>query len=205
MNAKMLVQSLRDSKAQIMFAFLFAGHAMDNEEIQTWTGLKRQTIDAHLKGLEGMGLLAHQTAAHGRQVWLPSSEVLPIFQMSQKWTSDPLIVDVAISKGELPSITTTITNIGQMSTKRTSEELAALKVALNEYKIIGKRREQLIACEWVDADYVRAHCKAAEGEQWDSPVGMAIYRMLEQVPPPAVRGNGKNKYVEGQYVDYIEH
>ncbi len=83
-----------------------------------------------------------------------------------------------------------------MSVFRTSDKEAALKVVLDEYGIVGRKRQQLISCEWVDADYVRAHVEYARGElsHWDNPVGMAITRMLEKVPSSsAIQGNKQSK------------
>ena len=223
MNRKMLVQSLKDSKAQVLFAFLFARCVLDVQEIQSWTGLKRETIYKAVDSLEGMGLLGHQVLAHGRKVYLPDGDMLPLFQESTLWTSGKLIDVVANSETPLPTITTTLTTIDQESTKRTSEEKAALNAVLSEYQIIGAKREQLIKCEWVNADYVRAHCKAAEAEQWDNPIGMAIYRMINQVAAPAMRENEhpasckcakcktadffgrKSMYTGDDNADFIEH
>jgi predicted DNA-binding transcriptional regulator len=203
MNAKLLVQALKSSKAQVLMAFLFAGRAMDNQEIREWTGLERKTVDSTVASLIAMGLLGKQMAAHGRPIYVPAGDVLPLFQMSEKWISEPVVVVEANSKALVSSITT-ITTIPQMVGKRTSEEQAALQAVLNEYKIVGRMRGQLIACEWVTAEYVRAHVEGAIGENnWDQPVGMAITRMLENTPAPEVKANG-SKYTGGRYADFIQ-
>lgn len=80
MQPQLLVQSLQGMRAQILFAFLFAGHAMDVDELMTWTGRSRQHHYVHLSALCVTGLLAKQTMAHGRDVYLLGSELLPALQ-----------------------------------------------------------------------------------------------------------------------------
>ncbi len=208
MQPKLLVQSLQGTRAQILFAFLFAGHAMDVEELMTWTGRDRKIHYRHLKALCGAGLLGEQMLAHGRRVYLIGSEMLPALQAwiaqigagapllessqeSLKWT--PAGVNVVVDHLSLnsPTITTTTTTESQESTLRTPAEWAELKEALDEYQIIGKKRRDLIACEWINAQYVRASVEYARNEpQWDNPVGMAITRMLENVTIPVMHENG---------------
>jgi len=217
MQAQMVVQSLQGTRAQIMLAFLFAGHAMDVEELMNWTGRDRKTHYGHLGALCSVGLLAKQTAAHGRDVYLPGSEMLPAlrswaaqledgglalesgvsaFQMSEKRTPGKGIVVVGNSELDLPTITTTTTTITQVSEKRTPAERNALNAVLNEFHIVGKKRAQLIECEWVTAEYVRAHVDHAQSENhWDQPVGMAITRMLECASVPQKRVKQSRYYL----------
>jgi hypothetical protein len=243
MHPKILVQSLKGSKGQILWAFYFAMKAMDVDELIGWTSLKRETCYHALDALEAVNLLGTQTVAHGRKVWLLGSEMLPLLrdlarqlgsgaellnsgQESVKRTPGALNVVVDDLSLELPTIATITTTSGQESVKRTPGEQASLNGALDEFKIIGKKRAELIEREWVTAAYVRAHVAYAQNEgSWDQPIGMAITRMLENVPIPATRDNGhpencqcakckaddffgqskRRKYVEGPYSDYIEH
>lgn len=111
--------------------------------------------------------------------------------------SSVVVVDELFS--EVPTITTTTTTTrdekrekrvfhsqSDSSQDRDPAEWAALKLALDEYQIIGPKRKALIACEWVSGEYVRAHVKYAKGENanWDNPVGMAINRMLDGLDAP---------------------
>lgn len=105
---------------------------------------------------------------------------------------------------------------GKTTISRSGEESAALDAALQSWAIIGKKKDELIACEWVNADYVLAHVEFAKAEQkWNGRhVGMAITRMLAQVDQPARRENGHiencpcaeckiDSYVGGRYAEYI--
>lgn len=229
-EAKTLVRSIRGSAAQVLLAFVFARKAMDVAELITWTGLKRETIYQALNGLDGV-IVKQMTGAHGREVWGPSSSLLPMFQLaieapeyqeSTKRTSGPLFVDVVISEENSPTITTTTTT-SQESTKRTPAEQQELEAALKDYGIIGKKRADLMAAEWVNARYVIAHCEAAKASgEWDQPIGMAIYQMLAQAPMPEegfnghpvkcncakcqvdrVMDGGRQKYLSSQYRDFV--
>jgi hypothetical protein len=77
--------------------------------------------------------------------------------------------------------TTTRTQVKALPDSGAPAEVA-LKAALNEFKITGRKRAQLIEDEFITAEYVRASVKFAQAENlWDNPVGMAIGRMLEHV------------------------
>jgi len=105
---------------------------------------------------------------------------------------------------------------GKTTTSRSDEESAALAAALRSWAIIGKKAAELIACEWVSADYVLAHVEFAKAEEkWNGGhVGMAITRMIAQVAQPARRENGHiencrcaeclvNKHVGGLFAEYV--
>jgi len=240
-KVRRLVRSLKGSPAQILLAFLFVRRAMDVQEIHEWTGLKRETIYQALPALEGL-VVRQSVMAHGREIFAPGGDLLPFFQTMIDFTEEPETVSREIQMSEKrtsgidsvvvddlslnrASITTTTTTIGQESEKRTPGEMVALNAVLDEYVIIGAKRKQLIACEWVDAAYVRVCVEQAKNEpaNWDNPVGMAITRMLEHVPMPSTRENGhaencrcekckvddffgqkaRRKYAEGPYAAYI--
>lgn len=233
---------------QVLWAFYFAWCALDVDEVIGWTGLKRETCYYALKSLEG-DFLGTQALAHGRKVWFLKSEMLPILHELATRAGDIQVIDanyekstelldvsgkrtpggesvvVVESKLNSPTITTTTTTISdQESGKRTPAKWAALKVVLDEYQIIGKRRKDLIACDWIDAAYVRACVEYAKAEpaNWNNPVGMAITRMLEHVMSPAMRenghpencrctkcktddGDGFKRYTEGAYANWINN
>jgi hypothetical protein len=139
---RLFVQSLTGSKAQIVLAFFLAGCAMDVKEIQAWTGLKRQTVYDSLIALAGVGIVGKQTLAHGRIVWLPGGDMLPLFQMSEKWTSGATTT-TAIGREKLIS-DSVVVEAGQMSEKRTSgsyEDRKALE--LRQANEDRQRREML--------------------------------------------------------------
>jgi predicted transcriptional regulator len=206
MQAQMVVQSLQGTRAQILFAFLFAGHAMDVSELMTWTGRDRKTHYGHLDALCAIGLLARQTQAHGRDVFLLGSEMLPAlngwaeqigngvrelpdFQMSEKRTSGNAVVII----DPLSKIESSVNNNnkGQVSEKRTSAEMKALLEALARHRIVGKKKTELVCCEWVSAEYVLAHVEFSKSEgRGKYAVGMAITRMLDEVDQPGRRENG---------------
>lgn len=76
----------------------------------------------------------------------------------------------------------------------TPADFAALLEALAKHKIVGKKKDELIGCEWVTAGYVHASIEfaIAEGHGKYS-VGIAINRMLEMMEQPA---RGENGHIE---------
>lgn len=196
-NPRVFVQALQGTRAQILFAFLFAAHAMDVEELMTWTGRDRKTHYHHLNALCSTGMLAKQTVAHGRDIYLLGSEMLPALQAwveqlgtgapelqeSGKRTPGMLVVDVAESKFIVPTITT-LTTTSQESGKRTPG-IEALETVFRTHQIVGSRRRQLLDAEWINAEYATQVIEHTIGENtWDNPIGMAITRMLDQWQPP---------------------
>jgi hypothetical protein len=197
-NPRLLVKTLTEIRGRILLAFLFAGKAMSVQELATWTGKPRNAHYVHLDALCADGLLAKSSKkmAHGKDVYLLGSEVLPLMQDlagalgAGRYLEDedePVLVDGQMSDLQTPGATPVIE-----STSRTPMERAALNVALDEYRIVGKSRRKLIECEWVDADYVRAQVEYAKAEPWcdQNPVGAAIGWMLDHTPAPAMRANG---------------
>jgi predicted transcriptional regulator len=210
-HAQLLVQSLQGTRAQILFAFLFAGHSMDVDELRTWTGRDRKTHYGHLNALCVVGLLARQTAAHGRDVYVLGSEMLPALQawVAQIGVEIPQLDDgpqlLQESAFRTPGAESIIiidssstylndsvnnNNKGQESAFRTPAELDALNAALNKHKIVGTKRTELIAREHVTAEYVHAHVELAlaegkeEGKLVAWSIGIAINRMLDGLEIP---------------------
>jgi len=203
MQKKMLVQSLRGSKAQVMWAFYFARCAMSVEEVVEWTGLKRETATAVLAGLAAVDLLGRQVLAHNKFVYVLGGDMLfhlgevpalaeADFQLSTKRTSgNPLII--IKNEFDLESVdSVNNNNKSQLSTKRTSEDLVALLAALKSFGVVGKKKAELLECEWVTAEYLIAHILYAKAEKvWNGHhVGMAITRMLDELPQPELNENG---------------
>jgi hypothetical protein len=174
-------------------------------------------------------LLAREKDAHGRVIYHVGSEMLPLLQdlAGHLGAGSPLLVrgvpdpqeSVKRTSGDSeskPKIPTISARLEEDLWDRPPDQWAALKLTLDEYQIIGKRRKDLIACEWVDAQYVRACVEFAKNEpaNWDNPVGMAITRMLEHMAAPAFKKNGHmencrctectmSKYVSGRYSDLL--
>lgn|GEM_PF-1286880 len=62
--------------------------------------------------------------------------------------------------------------------------------ALNELGIFGDKAKEIAKDHHVTIDDMRAHVLLAKDEQWDSPLGMAIYRLLNHIPAPKLQANG---------------
>jgi hypothetical protein len=194
-NPRLLVQSMSSGlRGQILLAFLFAGKAMDVYELAEWTGRPRNAHGPHLRALCGVGLLAKSSKrmAHGREIFLLGSEVLPLMQdLTAKLTAGKYIeeadADAQVSDfqtpRELPAIEAVV---------RTTEDLEALTNALAKYWITGPTKNKLLACEWVSAEYVHAVVEFKKADSGDprKAVGGAITAMLDHVPQPARRANG---------------
>jgi hypothetical protein len=187
MQPKLLVQSLTGLKAQILWAFFFAMKAMDIEELMTWTSKPRVSHYGPLKALCGAGLLARQTMAHGRELFLLGTEVLPLMQDLAGFLGGGKYLEaIQISVFQTPGAMAVIDAVS-----RTPEEMDALERALADHRIISPTKEKLVAREWVTADYVRSMVEFEKGErQPEHAVGRAIKMMLAHVPQPARRANG---------------
>ena len=75
--------------------------------------------------------------------------------------------------------------------QRIPAELEALKAALKAHTIVGKKHDELVACEWVTVEYVHASVDFAKAEGREQyAIGIAITRMLAHVDQPARRENG---------------
>jgi len=74
---------------------------------------------------------------------------------------------------------------------RDSLAQAALNRALADFKIVGKKKDELLACQWVTGEYVRA---SVEHEKWEPnpeyAVGRAILHMIDHQPQPVRSANG---------------
>lgn len=222
-QATMFLQSLRGVQPTIMLAFLLLRRAMTVEDIQVFTSLSDDAIRPAMNAMAAKGWFVKQTGERGKAIWVPNGDTFfgRLFTQYNR-IQNPLPADSGTSvvvddesKSFFPTITTiTTTNKTQnplpadSGNFRSSEEWTALCGVLKEYMIIGKKREQLIACEWVTADYVRAHVEFAQNERiWDQPIGMAITRMLEQLDAPeniaTKQNDNASKYDGGSFKDLI--
>ena len=159
-QARLMVQGLKGSKAQVLWAFTFSFllegiAAMDEQDVRTWTGLKRETCYGALDGLCSMGLLGKESAKHGRVIYHLGVEMLPLLQEIALLSGKNPQLDSSRSplSGHLPTTTTVndinklikdsvVVVISQMSEKRTPTQKdmqAALKLErqkqLEEYGI----------------------------------------------------------------------
>jgi len=217
-----LVQQLRGPAAQIVLAFFFSGfRAMDAKDIKAWTGLKLETIHNNIPTLESLSMIGEQTTAHGRKLWVPGSAMLftevtrsltdgsaelqesvgriPEAQESGKRIPGAPIIIVTQGSPKVSSISNN--NNNQESGKRIpgAQEPAeripdpATVKALQRHGIVGRKRNELLACEWVTATYVDAHVDYAKAEgRWKGGghIGIAIIRMLDHMPEPKRQDNG---------------
>lgn len=103
-HAKTFVRSMKGSAAQIILAFLFARKAMDVEELRKWTNLKRETIYNTMPILEGF--ISKQVLPHGRAVYVPGADLLPVFQMMIDTTEAPQLQESAKRTSGTPTTTT---------------------------------------------------------------------------------------------------
>lgn len=196
MNPQLLVQSLKGSKGHVLIAFLFARAALDIHELKAWTGLKRETIYDACASLEAMGLLGTQTLAHGRTLWLPAGDMLPLmgeqFQMSGKRTSGIAELPTTTTESLFLSEINTVVVEGQMSGKRTSgtdvvyesyDASFEANLAACRQKGIGEpKATEISLMPHVCPALIRAHVDSLrKGER----IGMAIVRITGNETPRA--------------------
>lgn len=203
-QAKMFVSSLNNSTAKILFAFLFAGTALDVQDLREWTGLKRATIYEALAILKGRSIVDKQTLAHGRDLWLPAGNLLPGFQVSEKGTSElqestkgtPVSTTTTTSRGDKLINKSVVAVAGEESKKWTPAELAkaARQAELEEFGIpvqanlkackifgIGEPMASKISeMKHVTPQFIEAHVRSlVDGET----KGLAIVRIRSDETP----------------------
>jgi len=199
-NPLTFVRSMKGAPISILVAFMFARKTLTNLELQQWTAYRDDAITPALRLLCSLGWLVAQTPrgpwslADGRQ--LPLMEIIDELERvsgdeSGKngfIPSDVVVNDLSLNVPTITTLTTTRARYPEKTDSsdfRTQEENSALAAALNRHKIAGKKRRELIECEWVNAEYVNASVKYALDERsWDNPVGIAINRMLDHMEMP---------------------
>jgi hypothetical protein len=193
-QAKMFVRSLNNSTAKILMAFLLAGCSLDVRELRGWTGLQRQTIYDALEDLKALGMVENQVLGHGRNVWLPSSDLLPGFQMSKKRTSE--LPDVQktnsttlIGGGESINLTDSESinpPDSQMSEKRTSELPGVIEILQHTDLLFDGALVVSRDLEDREPHWALAWCAYAyrEKSKLNGAGGLVRNRLKDDVPPP---------------------
>lgn len=149
----------------------------------------------------------------------------PLYSESPKDSPRASAAAAGNSGPALPTITTSTTTRGEKDSESpkdsddtkypqstNSARFRACIEALREYEVLGRKARELAQLEWVTPEYIRAHMQHAEEEQdrWESPVGMAVYRIQGHAPVPKERGRSRDeedrrKYIRGPYAEFIEH
>lgn len=126
----------------------------------------------------------------------PPSDALIIINNDSTYLKDSINNN---NKGQLEGIPPTgptesvslVSSSVDSAYQRSPGELDALIKALGEFRIVGKKKDELIGLEWVDAEEVRAQVEFAKAEgRAEYAVGMAITRMIDHAPRPTRRENG---------------
>lgn len=190
MEPKLLVQSLTGLKAQILWAFFFAGKGMGIKELMNWTSRPRNAHSGPLNALCAAQLLERRKMPHGEDWFCLGHDVLPMLQDMVKQLGGGLYLQepIKLLEGQLSENPTPESTDG---VARSPEELDALNAAMTDHGILGRKRNELLASAWVTAEYVRAMVEFEKGErQPEYAVGRAINKMLAHFAQPARRSNG---------------
>jgi hypothetical protein len=188
-----ICNALTKSAAKVLTAFIMAGQPLDTDGLIQWTRMERHSIDVALRQLRDYGLVVRQVAAHNRAIWVLATNIFPEMRRLDE-----------LREGRNNPITV-IQNDGNPQfggVSRTPEQQADLERALDAYQIVGKKRRELMGCEWVTGEYIHGHVRMAQSENhWDQPVGMAISRMLDHAPlPDETQAKTRNKYAMDQFM-----
>lgn len=129
--------------------------------------------------------------AHGRDVFHLGSEVLPFMQDLAAKLSAGKYIEEADADAQVSDILTPGATLVLEAVARSPEDLESLNLALTDCGILGKKRNELLARSWVNAEYVRAMVEYEKGErQPEYAVGRAINKMLAHFAQPQRRTNG---------------
>jgi len=174
------------AKGQILLAFVFARaiNGLDINDLKEWTDLGREAIYHACDTLERqpMGMLTHVVNAHGQYRWYPTGAMLPIIRELNHGVPELSVETFELEAGE------------RQESPEATPGREDLVTVLRQYKITGRKRQELLACSWVTAEYISAHVIHAQSENvWDNPIGMAITRMLDQEPAPQMNDAGHPK------------
>lgn len=200
------LQSLQGSQALVALAYLLIRRAMTIEELSAVTGKEHKTVRSAVKGMAAKDLLFKQVGAHGKETWLPAGDTFfgqLMSQNAENWQTGSNVVDDGVSESHYKTPASLLLIKGQNAEKRDSGEIVSVTIshktpeeekeclaALHAAGIFGGKAEKLALLDWVDPDYIKAHVTAAKGEDFDRPVGMAIYRMETNQPAPELQENG---------------
>ncbi len=191
-NPRLLVKTMTEKRARILFAFLFAGHAMDVEELATWTGSPRNTHYTELASLCADGLLARssQKMASGREIYLLGSDVLPLLQdLSGRLGAGKYLEDSTdlLESSQAPAL-----GAGYSLPRRSA--VVAPDVQYQERGVtfeknmaacrkmhIGEPSATTISLlEWASPDFIKAHVDDLEP---GDTIGLAILRIKNNETP----------------------
>lgn len=211
MDARMLVQSLKGSKAQIMMAFLFAGHAMDVSELIGWTGLKRQTIQESIRPLEALGLLGSQKLEHGREVFVLGGEMLPLLSSVFQLGDGASLLEPGQMSVLGTSRPTTTTNRRMVDDKsrvvvvppadvRKTDIWKANHKACRECGIGEPKASTISELEHVTPEFIRSHIENAGAGH----IGLAILRIEGNEPVPEIEEHYTSRYTSSAFFDELE-
>jgi biotin operon repressor len=187
-QASLFLQSLRGNQAVIALAYLLVRQAMTIEQLEALTGISNDTVRSAVKGLAAKGLLFEQRGAHGRATWFPVGGTFFAQLTQNPKTSDSGADDDVVNveseenKKLLSATTTARAQNPKTSDSGGGENFRACLVVLADCGIHGKKARTLAALDWVTPEYIRAHWDRVQGEMWDNPAGMMIYRIEGEMP-----------------------
>lgn len=210
-DAARLLRPLRGTHVFIMLAYLMIQEPLTVAELCNCTGLSDDVLRPALKYLEGEGYLCKQVGKNGRVNWLPvgSSFLGQLFQSPRLSDSGPMyVVNVESEESQENKSTPTFIN-GQsprLSDSGVKKDDSANQInytfdqreliaALKECGIKGKKLQTLLTLPWLSVEYIRAHWAKIQTEQWDSPVGMLVYRIEGEEPAPELQEVDKKFHV----------
>jgi DNA-binding transcriptional regulator GbsR (MarR family) len=201
----MFLQSLRGNQALVVLAYLVVRRAMTLDELEDMTGLHNDTVRTAVRGLASKGFLFKQTGEHGRQTWLPVAETFFAQLMGQNpRTSDSAFVVVNVEseeseKNKLTTLTdkrqnprTSDSGARVLSSKvliKTDDEIRVTLDLLRSHGIVGGKAEDIAEDHHITDEQIEQVIRWTKGEDWDSPLGMAIYRLQNHLLAPELNEN----------------
>jgi len=207
----LICNALKGSATKVLTAFLMAGTALDIDGLIKWTRMERHSIDAGLKQLRDYGLVMRQVLAHNRAIWMLANNVFPAMRRISDLGNDnetlqfegfPQTGDlIIINDSTYLSESVNNNNKGQnegfphsgdsMTSGRCAEQINSLAKAFSDFKIVGKKKDELLSKDWMTAEYVQASVEFAQAEgHGQFAIGIAITRMIDHLEQPTRRTNG---------------
>jgi hypothetical protein len=194
------LQSLRGAQPLVVLAYLMIRRAMTIDELETFTGLDNDTLRKAVKSLAAKGILARQTGRHGRTVWLPAADLLPLDVGIGK--QNPKISDSTSSSSSLfPPVPTIREEQEEEEEAPESENFGLCLQTLDAAGIREPKATQLARLEWVTVAYIEAHIKQALSQGHE--IGTAIHRIEHNWPIREERSKGY--VVPPEYAYLVNH
>jgi DNA-binding transcriptional regulator GbsR (MarR family) len=192
------LNGLRGAQPMIFLCYLIVRRPMTVDEIRTYTGLSDDTIRPALKSLSSKGLFYKQIGERGRQTWLPAADTFfgrIIQNPLLAETEAVVVVNDESEECEENKLTTTSTGRQNPLKAETENEWErSILAELAECGIHGKKARELAQLDWVTPEYIRGHQAMVQGEFWDNPAGMMIYRIEGKVPVDPSKVEEKKVY-----------